>query len=99
MNYDELINSSKVVLVEFFATWCGHCKEMEPVVEQVKELLAGHAEVYQLDVDKNTEAADKANITGTPTFILYKDGRQVWRHSGEVDGTVIMEKAGQAING
>ncbi|MCM1152432.1 MAG: thioredoxin family protein [Muribaculum sp.] len=90
MNYQDLINSKPVVLVEFYATWCPHCRAMMPVVEQIKELLEGQVEVAQLDIDLNEEAAETEDINGTPTFILYKNGRQVWRESGEMEGQYLL---------
>ncbi|MBD5234185.1 MAG: thioredoxin family protein [Bacteroidales bacterium] len=92
MNYTDAINSTKVVLVEFYATWCGHCRNMMPVVEQVKELLAGTVDIYQLDIDSNEELADVEKITSTPTFIIYKDGKPVWRESGEMEGQYLLDK-------
>lgn len=92
MTYDQLIASSPVVLVEFFATWCPHCQKMMPVVEQVKMLLAGRADVYQLDIDQNQQTADDAGAKSVPTFILYRDGKEVWRQSGEIDGEVLLGK-------
>lgn len=92
MNYSATIEQQGVVLVEFFATWCGHCQRMAPIVEQVKELLAGKAQVVQLDIDQYQEAADDAKVTATPTFILFKDGSEVWRHAGEIDGEVLLNK-------
>ncbi len=90
MTYDQMTRSAGVVLVEFYATWCGHCRRMAPVVEQIKEMLTGKAEIVQLDIDQNQEAADAENVTGTPTFILYKDGRQVWRDSGEMPAQTLL---------
>lgn len=92
MNYAATIDQQGVVLVEFFATWCGHCQRMEPIVEQVKELLAGKAQVVQVDIDKYQEAASEAGVDATPTFILFKDGKEVWRHAGEIDGEVLLNK-------
>ncbi len=92
MNYTDAIKTTPVVLVEFFATWCGHCQAMAPVVEQIKELLAGQVDVYQLDIDKNAHLADVEKITGTPTFIIYRAGKQVWRESGEMDGQFLLDK-------
>lgn len=86
------IEQKGLVLVEFFATWCGHCQRMAPIVEQVKELLAGKAEVAQVDIDKYQQAASEAEVDATPTFILYKDGKEVWRHAGEIDGEVLLAK-------
>lgn len=92
MNYTATIDQQGVVLVEFFATWCGHCARMEPIVEQVKELLAGRATVAQVDIDKYQQAASEAHVDATPTFILFKDGKEVWRHAGEIDGEVLLGK-------
>ena len=92
MDYTDAIKSTPVVLVEFFATWCGHCRAMAPVVEQNKELLAGQVDVYQLDIDQNSHLADVERISGTPTFIIYRDGKAVWRESGEMDGQFLLDK-------
>lgn len=92
MEYTDAIKSTPVVLVEFYATWCPHCKRMAPVVEQIKELLAGSVDVYQLDVDLNQELSDIENVTSTPTFIIYRGGREVWRESGEMDGQVLLAR-------
>ena len=92
MNYNEVINSSKVVLVEFFASWCPHCQRMMPIVAQIKELLEGQVEVYQFDIDENSELASQEGADSIPTFILYKDGKEVWRESGEMDGQVLLSK-------
>ncbi len=97
MNYTQLISSKPVVLVEFFATWCPHCKRMMPIVEQIKELLAGSVEIYQLDIDQNDEAADEAEVTSVPTFLLYKDGKEVWRQSGEMEAQVLLSKIQSAL--
>lgn len=86
MNYTQSINSMPVTLVEFYATWCPHCRNMMPVVAQVKEQLDGKAAIVQIDVDKNQETADNAGVEVYPTFILYKDGKEVWRNRGEISG-------------
>lgn len=98
MTYDEAIRISDVVLVEFYATWCPHCKRMAPIVDQVKELLDGRANVVQLDIDRNQEAADASEVSGVPTFIVYKDGREMWRHSGEIDGNDLLNKVESYIS-
>lgn len=92
MTYDQMTRSAENVLVEFYATWCPHCKAMEPVVQQVGEMLEGKVKIVQLDIDSNTEAADAEEVTGTPTFILYRNGRQVWRQSGEMPGETLLNK-------
>lgn len=97
MNYSEIINSNPVVLVEFYASWCPHCKRMMPVVEQVKELLAGKVNVYQFDIDENEELPDREGVKTIPTFIIYRDGKEQWRQSGEMDGQVLLGKVEQYL--
>lgn len=92
MDYTATIDQQGTVLVEFFATWCGHCQRMMPVVEQIKELLAGKARVVQIDIDQYQEAANEAHVDATPTFILFHNGKEVWRHAGEIDGEVLLGK-------
>ena len=92
MNYNDVISSDRVVLVEFYASWCPHCPRMMPIVEQVKELLADRVPVYQFDIDKNEEIADEAGVQSIPTFLVYVGGQPVWRHSGEIEGDVLLNK-------
>lgn len=92
MTYQDAIKEKQVMLIEFYATWCPHCKRMAPIVDQVKELLDNRAGVVQLDIDLNQEAADSADVTGVPTFIVYRDGKEMWRHSGEIDGNDLLSK-------
>ena len=92
MTYDDVMQAAPVVLVEFYASWCPHCQKMMPIVAQVKELLDGRVPVYQFDIDQNSEAADQAQVSSIPTFLIYSDGREVWRHSGELDGEVLLHK-------
>ena len=97
MDYNEVINSEPVVLVEFYASWCPHCQRMMPVIAQIRELIGSSAEIYQLDVDQESEAAEAEGVNSTPTFIIYRDGKQVWRHSGELDGNILLQKLQQFI--
>lgn len=97
MNYESTIDQPGVVLVEFFATWCGHCAKMAPIVEQVKELVAGRAQIAQIDIDKFQDAANEAGVEATPTFILFKDGKEIWRHAGEIEGEVLLNKIESAL--
>lgn len=90
MTYNDAINSHTTVLVEFYATWCPHCRRMMPVVEQIGELLNGQIGLYQFDIDKYGDLADQLGVESTPTFIVYKDGKEEWRQSGEMDGNVLL---------
>ncbi len=98
MTYTDVIKENPIVLVEFYATWCPHCKHMAPIVDEVKELLEGRAQVVQLDIDLNQAAADSVEVSGVPTFIVYKDGKEVWRHSGEIDGNALVSKVEGYLN-
>ncbi|MDE5876772.1 MAG: thioredoxin family protein [Muribaculaceae bacterium] len=92
-----LKNEKGVVLVEFYATWCPHCQKMMPVVEDVKALFEGRAAVYQFDIDLNGEFADVLNVKSIPTFIIFKDGEEVWRTSGETEADVLARKLEAAL--
>lgn len=70
---------------------------MAPIVDQIKQLVAGKAQVVQIDIDKYQEAASEAGVDATPTFILFKDGQEVWRHAGEIDGEVLLGKIQSAM--
>ena len=85
-NFNEVVLNSKVpVIVDFYAEWCGPCKVMAPILEQVKKEIGDKATVVKIDVDKNRSVAQSLNITGVPTLIIYKRGKQLWRQSGVQD--------------
>ncbi len=92
MTYDQAIRNTSVTLVEFYASWCPHCHKMMPVVEQIKELLADSVDIIQLDIDNNQEAANANKVDSVPTFIIYKNGEEQWRHSGEIEGNDLLNK-------
>jgi thioredoxin 1 len=81
-NFNAIINSEKPVLVDFFATWCGPCQMLLPVLNQVKESLKDRITIIKIDVDKNQEMAQKYQVRGVPTLMLFQEGKQLWRQSG-----------------
>lgn len=81
-NFDRLINTSSPLLVDFHAEWCGPCKMLAPVLEEVTAKLNGQAKIIKIDVDKNPAIAHRFQVRGVPTLILFKNGRVLWRQSG-----------------
>lgn len=82
--FANLINSKEPVLVDFFATWCGPCKMMTPILEQVKKNLGEAIRIVKVDVDRNTAVAQQFQVQGVPTLILFREGKVLWRQSGVV---------------
>lgn len=80
--FNEIINSGQLVLVDFFATWCGPCKQMHPVLEQLKNEMGDTVRILKLDVEKNEELAYKYRIQSVPTLMLFRNGEILWRESG-----------------
>lgn len=88
-SFEKIINSGKPVLVDFYAEWCGPCKMMPPVLNDLKMRVGDKATILKVDVDRNAEIAGKLAIRGVPTLILFKNGSPVWRQSGVVQASVL----------
>lgn len=81
-NFSEIINKEQPVLVDFFATWCGPCQTLSPILKQVKDELGENVSILKIDIDKNPTIATQFQVRGVPTMLLFKNGKQVWRQSG-----------------
>lgn len=81
-NFNDIINGNQLTLVDFFATWCGPCKQMHPVLEQLKASEGENLGIIKLDVDKNEAIASAYRIQSVPTLMLFRNGELLWRQSG-----------------
>jgi thioredoxin 1 len=87
--FDQLIQSSKPVLVDFYAEWCGPCKMMKPRLLDVAERIGDQAKIVEVDIDIEKELAERFHIQSVPTLIIFKDGKQRWRQSGIISANAL----------
>jgi thioredoxin 1 len=89
--FGSIIKGDKPVLVDFFATWCGPCKMMPPILEQVNKQLGEQVRIIKIDVDKNQQLASELNVSSVPTLAIFKQGEIKWRQPG-------VQQAGTLVN-
>lgn len=83
-SFKNIVASAPVVLVDYFADWCGPCQMLAPILSELKQDLGDAVKIIKIDIDKNQQLAAMQQVQGVPTLVLYKNGEQVWRQSGVI---------------
>ncbi|MDO4320628.1 MAG: thioredoxin family protein [Bacteroidales bacterium] len=81
---NSMLADSTPVLIEFYADWCPHCRRMMPVVAELRAEIGEAANIVQIEGEEHPEIMDQFGVDSFPTFVLVKDGREMWRDSGEM---------------
>lgn len=90
--FQEIVKSETPTLVDFYATWCGPCQTMMPILDQLKSNLGDKIRILKIDVDKNQDIANKFKVRGVPAFVLFQEGEILWRQSGGMDLSTLKHK-------
>lgn len=96
--FNDVISGTRLVLVDFYATWCQPCRMMHPVLEQVKEVLGDRIRILKMDVDRHTAVAGQYGIRSVPTLILFRGGEVLWRQSGALSKTELLTAMDPFLN-
>ena len=97
MNYKEITKSHTLILVDFYADWCGPCKMMVPIFKQLKSAMGDTLKIVKIDTEKNQQLSAKMGIRSIPTMVLYKEGKQVWQQPGAMPIHQLKEKINSFI--
>ena len=89
--FKDTLNTHKVVLVDVYADWCGPCKKMKPLIDEITKEQAGKVTVIRIDADQNPELCQNLNVEALPTLLLYKNKNLVWSNVGFMDKPEILE--------
>jgi len=96
-SFNKLINSERPILIDFHATWCGPCKMLSPIIQEIKEDFGDKIRVIKIDVDKNPELSKKLEIMSMPTMMIFKNGKNLWRTVGVQTKSAIALKIEESL--
>ena len=91
-SFNDVISSGQLVLVDFYATWCGPCKTMHPVLQELKQRLGDQIRILKIDVDRYQNTAAQYRIQSVPTLMLFRNGQTLWRQSGALPFPALLEQ-------
>jgi len=92
-NFNKIIGTqNKIVFIDFWATWCGPCRAMGPVLDELKAELGERVRILKIDVDQNTDLAVQMKVMGVPTFMIYKNGQRLWHDAGTFTKEALKKK-------
>ena len=94
----EIIDSNELVLVDFFADWCGPCKMMSPILQEVKTIIKEDAKIIKINVDNHQDLASHFMVRGVPTLMLFKSGKMLWRQSGVLSAKDLVDLIKNHLN-
>ena len=97
-SFQTIMGSDQLVLIDFYATWCGPCQMMPPILKQLKQNLGEKIRILKIDVDKNPKVAADYQVRGVPTLMLMAAGKTLWRQSGVVDAQSLTDIISQFLD-
>lgn len=96
--FNDIINGNDLVLVDFYADWCGPCKMMSPILQEVKADLKDSVKIIKVNVDQHQDLASHFMVRGVPTLMLFKTGKMLWRQSGVLSARDLTSIVNQHLN-
>lgn len=98
VKFNEIINTNDLVLVDFYADWCGPCKMVSPILQEVKATLQEAVKIIKINVDQHQDLASHFMVRGVPTLMLFKEGKMLWRQSGVLSTTDLVKVVTTHVN-
>lgn len=96
--FNEIINQDQLTLVDFYADWCGPCKMMSPILQEVKTVVKDDVKIIKINVDQHQDLAAEFMVRGVPTLMLFKEGKMLWRQSGVLSTNDLVAMLRQHLN-